>query len=370
MVRIISSVFLAAFSGFQKIYVIKIYELIFGIGAFLALLIAYFTKKNLITLSFYTALSSIIISLFISFHFFFFIKQLKIKKSKKKLDIISFSFLISHGSSFFKAGLISALIMISHNLIISHAVGISPVSSYSLAFRLITVSFLFSYFIGQANVALFGNILSSENISKVHTLYQIQFDLLSAAAGFVVIFLLFFSKDIIELWTHKEDLYAGINVILFLSLYGFFLVFINLYYSLITLVNNSSQLFKIVRYEYILNILLTSVFAKYFNLEGAAFALMLSALFILYFILPITIRNLSYKNLQFNPLYFNKNIIFLILFFVIVTYMTGYFNIPRLYKFFIFSLIVFLYIFCAWNFLMYDSKQLILKRIYRFNKNY
>ncbi len=356
-VRIICSVFLAAFSGFQKPYLVKIYELAYGIASFLALLISLVTKKNLLTLAISTSFCSIFVSLVICTHF----HSLNIQRTKMhgKSKLISMKFLFSHGGTYFKAGFISAAVWLFHNMTISRIVGVSVYPSYSLLFRIVTVAFLFGVFLAQTNVAILGNWVKLKNWSKIKSLYEIQLELFPILAGIIFIFILFFSQNIIEIWTRRSDLYAGLNVVFFLCFYGMLSVYITLCNSLITILNLPNYIYRIAKFEFFLLIFSTFVFTKLFLLPGAAFALALTSFVILYFILIDLLKKITINNIKFDSVVINKKQIYLLLLCISISYLCLILNNDFFSKVIYFIIIIITYLLISLRLISLNSKTFI-----------
>jgi O-antigen/teichoic acid export membrane protein len=360
LVRIICSVFLAAFSGFQRPYLVKLYELAYGIASFLALIISFITKKNLLTLAVSTSFCSIVVSLVICSHFY----SLNIKSAKlyAKSKSVSTKFLLSYGGTYFKAGVISAAVWLSHIMIISRIVGISNYPPYSLVFRLVTVAFLFGVFLAQTNIAIFGNWVKLKNWSKIKSLYEIQLELFPVLAGIIFISILFFSQNIIEIWTRRPDLYAGLNVAFFLSLYGMLSVYINLFNSLLTILNLPNYIYRIAKFEFFLLIFFTFIFTKIFLLPGAAFALALTSFVILYFILIDLVKKITINNIKFDSVLINKKQIYLLLLFISISYLCLILNNEFFSKVIYFVIIIITYLLISLRLISLNSKTFIKEK--------
>jgi O-antigen/teichoic acid export membrane protein len=299
LIRTSLSIALSGFSGFQRVDIVKIYELFAVLTSFAALCWTIYAKEGLVYLAWITSGSSVILSVISFIHFCYKYKNIRKKQYIEKKNI-STSLIVSSSLSFFQIGAAATLVWSTDNIIISNMINVESVAIYAIAFRLFSMGFILFTLINGLLIPLYGNAIANNQWERVQKIYDLQTSILPIIAGAVWIGGLLLSKEIIHLWTGRTDMFGGYLLVFALGGYGFILSFVNINGGLMTAMNFSSNMAKVAWLEAFLNIIFSIALIKMLGIGGAALGTMFAALFCPFILLPKYLSTLSEGRLRIN----------------------------------------------------------------------
>jgi O-antigen/teichoic acid export membrane protein len=367
LLRTSLSIALSAFSGFQRVDIVKLYELMAVLVTFSALCWTIYSKEDLVYLAWVTSGSSVILSVISFIHFCFRYRSISNNRNFEKENISS-RVIVSSSFSFFQIGAAATLVWSTDNLIISNMLNVESVAPYAIAFRLFSMGFILFTLINGLLIPLYGSAVAKNEWVRIQKIYDLQMSVLPIIAGAVWIGGIILSKEIIQLWTGRADMFGGYLLVFALGGYGFILAFVNINSGVMTAMNFSSNMARVAWLEAFLNIIFSLALVKMLGIGGAALGTMFAALLCPFILLPKYLSTLSEARLRFN---FKKSIrqfYFTVLPCVTASMLCIYFVNDAIYKL-IFALVVLLfYSFISWKLLPNDARLFVLQLGKRTNR--
>lgn len=334
LIRLPFQLAMSAFSAYQKLYLAKMYETLIVISNILVLVLSINLKMDIQSFVFFTVLLNLVINVvaFVHARYSFFETSIEENSniSKKSMNII-----LGHSLSFFYIGIATTVVWATDSLVIGNMFTMTDVAIYSVAFKLFTTLFLVFTTISGVMFPLYGKYYAENNWKKINEVYNLNLSILPAIAGLIWIGGIFFSHDIILLWTGKEELYGGLLLMVALGGYGFILSIVNTHANLLSGLNLVKNTVKIGWLEAGLNLILSIISAEYFGLAGIAIGTVLASLLAPFILLPYYISQ-NTDNLVITPVKYLFKILLMSLFFVFIS---GFF--AQYIEFFVFKLVIF-----------------------------
>jgi len=349
---------MSAFSSYQKIYILKIYEIFMSIANIVVLLTAQCLQLRIISYVFFNVLLTNMLYVVALFH-----ARRKLfynnYKTTNHISIKVMSGIFKHSLSFFFIGIASTIVWSTDNIIIGNMLTMEEVTKYSVAFKLYSVSFLLFTSVSGVMFPLYGKYNSEQNWVKINEVYVLNLSILPAIAGLTWIGGNLFSRDIILLWTGKEELYSGTLLMFVLGGYGFVLSIVNTHANLLGGMNLVRNTVKLAWLEALLNLLLSIILVKYLGLAGVALGTFLASFFVPFLLLPYYVNHNTGRKVTL-PL---RNLVkmFLITFlFSVLSAIVEKEVVEFITRLFIFLIISILLILKYWS-LMDKGKRLMVK---------
>lgn len=365
LIKAALSIPLSAFSAFQRVDIVKTYELINVIITFLAMWWTIHIGADIAYLAWVTSIPSVMLSLLSLVHFRYKYNHIREKKDFEPKNV-STRLIVSSSFSFFQVGLASILIWGSGNFIISHMINVESVPPYAICLRLFSVGYMLFNLINGLLLPIYGNALSKNDWVKMQNLYELQISILPIIAGLVWIGGIIFSKDIVHLWTGRDDMYGGFLLAFSLGGYGFILSHVNIYSGIMTALNYSGKIVRISWLEALLNITLSLFFVSMLGLGGAALGAMLAAVCPLY-LMPKYITSLSKGKLKGNLKGNIRQFKFAVLPCVVLASVFVSYIDYFLFSFIFFIFLVIYYMSISWKLLSLETQNFILNMV-KYNK--
>jgi O-antigen/teichoic acid export membrane protein len=362
LIRSSFSIALSAFSGFQRVDIVKFSEIITMLTNFLALFWTIYIEENLVYLAWVTASSSVIISI-IFFMYFFYKYNFISTKCEINSNNVSFNLIILSSFRFFQIGTAATLVWSADNLIISNMMNIDYVAPYSIAFRLFSIGFIAFTLINGLLIPFYGNEISNNRWDKINKIYNLQLTISPIISGFVWIAGILLSKEMIQLWMGRNDMFGGYLLIFSLGGYGYFLSFININSGIMTAMNLSKQLVRVAWLEGFVNITLSIFLIGIFGIGGVALATMIAGIVCPFLLLPKHLSLSSAGKLKFDFKDKLKLFIVNILPFVILSLITSLYVDDLLTKIIISMFIIIIYFIISWLKITDEQKYFLLHSI-------
>ena len=255
---------------------------------FLVLCLVYYAvikfETSILNVAFFYGASNIIISLIFSIIFFY--KRKKIIPSLKSFKKERVRELMGLSIGFFIIQLCMIVIFTTDNLIISNLLGPNSVTNYDIVLKLFQVIVIFSIILLDPFWPLFTDAFQKKDFSWIKNTLK-RLNKLFILVVLITILLLFLTNDIISFWIGKDFLTDQI-----LPYFMAFFVIVRVYPVMYMFFLNAIGKIKLQMYLYIIgaiiNIPLSIVFVKYFNLGVSGVILgTICSIFSMVFILPI-----------------------------------------------------------------------------------
>jgi len=364
LVKLPLNLYMQFFTGMNTIYISEIYQILTAIVNFLAVLITVYFNLEIFTFAILWLSGQLILNISAVFHVL--IKYKFMKKEQHSESDISSKTILKSGFAFFQVGIAATIVWSTDNLVISHFLSPEFVTPYAIGFKIFTYIFMFSAIINGVIGPMYGNAYAKDDWESIKKYTFIIHKLLPILGALVWIFLIFFSKDIIVLWTGNNDAFGGYLLMFSLGLYGYILSFVNTYATLIYSLNYANKTLKIAWGEAILNFIFSIFLIQYFGIGGVALGTALAALSIS-LILPRTIAKLTKGKIIYDFAYTKRHFVFLVVPSIILS--IYFIDFSLMYKIIIFLVIFIIYASYSWKFLSDEDKIILLSFIKKRKRN-
>jgi len=268
----------------------------------------------------------------------------------------SYSHILSTGIRLFFIGIAAMVVWNSDNFVISHYLGFSGVTPYSITFKL---NFIFFNLIFMFNTSVFPIMAKEfgmnnwEWINKTFNTFLIS---TTVIGGFAWIGGIFFLRDLLEIWTSGKG-YAGLLTIWALGGYSYLLSMVNLNAGIITSFNLIKHAAWLGWLEAIIKISFSVLFLKCWGIGGVALGTMVGSLLAPSWILPLWLVRRSGQKLTYNIQFIVTHFIFALLPMIIIGLLTQYYVNYSIYRIVIGCACVATYLFLSLRFTPSDVVQ-------------
>ncbi|MDD3008363.1 MAG: oligosaccharide flippase family protein [Arcobacter sp.] len=362
LIKLPLNLYMQFFTGMNTVYISEIYQIATAIVGFITVLVVVYLDLGILIFVLLWLVGQIIVNIISVFHVF--VKYNYLNKEVKSLQCVTYNDILKSGFAFFQVGIAASLVWSTDNLVISHFLSPELVTPYSIAFKIFTYIFMFSAIINGVIGPMYGNAYANNDWDSIRKFTSVIHKLLPIVGAFVWIFLIFFAKEIIILWTGKEEAFGGYLLIFSLGLYGYALSYVNTYATLVYSLNFANKTLYIAWGEAIVNLLLSIIFIQFLGIGGVALGTALSALFIS-MILPNVIKKITKDEVIYDFKYTRHHFLLLVLPLIILSLYIINLNIIN--KIIIFLLISIIYLFFSWKLLGIDDRNILINIIRRKN---
>lgn len=361
LLKIPLTLYMQFFTGINLVYWSEIYQILTTIVNFAAIVITVYMELDIYMFVILTLGAQLLVNILSVFHVLW-----KYSNAKDVNDVtrVTDKDIIKSGFAFFQVGIAASVVWSTDNLVISHFLSPEDVTSYSIAFRIFTYTFLFSAIINGVVGPMYGHAYAQKEWGKIERITSTILKLLPILGAGVWVFLLFFGKELIFLWTNNEKAFGGYLLIFSLGLYGYILSFVNTYATVIFSLNHSNKILKIVWLEAILNIVFSITLIKFLGIGGVALGTALASFFSAFLFLPGAVAKLTEQKIVYKYSYVKKHFIILVLPSVLMALYSMQID-NLVLKIFIFLIIAFINIFVSWKLFTLDDKKLLIDFIRR-----
>ena len=221
---------------------------------------------------------------------------------------------------------------------------------------------MFSAIVNGVIGPIYGNAYAINDWVSIKKYTSLIHKLLPVLGALVWVFLIFFTKEIIILWTGTEDAFGGYLLMFSLGLYGYILSYVNTYATLVYSLNFANKTLKIAWSEAIVNFIFSIILIQYFGIGGVALGTALAA-FIISLIFPRIISKLTNGEVIYDFTYVKKHFIFLVVPFVLLSIFIIDLNIIS--KIILFTFLLLIYTLVSWRLLAEDDKLVLISIIKR-----
>lgn len=361
LLKIPLTLYMQFFTGINLVYWSEIYQIMTIFLSFFALLITIYMKLDIYWFIILTLSSQLLINVISMIHV---VWQYANWKNNKSFETITNHEILKSGFAFFQVGIAASIVWSTDNLVISHFLSPEYITPYSIAFKIFTYTFLFSAIINGVLGPIYGHAFSQNDWKKIERISSTILKLLPIFGAGVWVFLLFFAKELILLWTHNEMAFGGYLLIFSLGLYGYVLSFVNTYATVLFSLNYAHKILYIAWGEAILNFLFSIILIHLLGLGGVALGTALAAFLSGFIFLPRAIKKLTEENVMYEYDYVKKHFLFLVIPSVLIALLS--IQIEHFYlKIILFLVIVAINIVASWKLLTIEDKTILFNLIRR-----
>lgn len=361
LVKLPLNLYMQFFTGMNTIYISEIYQILTALINFASLLVAIFFNIEIFSFAILWLAGQLLLNIIAVFHVL--IKFAYLKKESDDVSNISNSVILKSGFAFFQVGIAATIVWSTDNLVISHFMSPEFVTPYSIAFKIFTYIFMFSAIINGVISPMYGNAYANNDWKSIKKYTSVIHKVLPILGALVWIFLIFFAKEIILLWTGNKDAFGGYLLIFSLGMYGYILSYVNTYATLMFSLNLAKYTLKIAWGEALLNLILSIILIQYFGVGGVAFATAMASFIACYIFFPRLIKRLTNGEVIYDFTYAKKHFIFLVIPFVLLSILIIDFNLIS--KIIIFIFILSIYSLVSWKLLSENDKLVLFSIIKR-----
>lgn len=352
LIKLPLNLYMQFFTGMNTIYISEIYQILTALINFFSVLVAIFFNIEIFNFVILWLTGQLLLNIIAVFHVL--IKFSYLKNEVDDVSNISNSVILKSGFAFFQVGIAATIVWSTDNLIISHFMSPEFVTPYSIAFKIFTYIFIFSAIINGVIGPMYGNAYAKNDWESIRKYTTLIHKLLPILGALVWIFLIFFAKEIIVLWTGNKDAFGGYLLIFSLGLYGYVLSYVNTYATLLFSLNHAKDTLKIAWSEAILNLILSIILIKIFGIGGVAFATAMASFIACFMFFPRLVKRLTKGEVIYDFNYVKKHFIFLVIPFILLSILI--IDLNFILKIIIFILILLIYILVSWKLLSENDK--------------
>ena len=331
------------FVGMNKVYISEIYQIITLLLNLIIVLVCVYFEFDILLFSILMLSVQVFSNVASLLHVLLKFAYLKYQpKSLKHPDEVSTRKILRSGFAFFQVGVAASVVWSTDNLIISHFLSPEQITPYAIAFKIFAFTLIFSTVINGVIGPLYGNAYSIRDYTTIKKYSSVIFKFLPIVSIFVWMSLLFFSKEVVELWTN-EDSFGGYLLFFSLGFYGYILSYVTTYATVIWSLNKAKKTLFVVWGEAILNLILSIILIQFLGIGGVALATAFSSLLTGFVFLPKMLKKITDGGVSYDFSYIKNQFYFLVMPFITIAVLSIFIQDIKL-KIFLFFLSVALYI--------------------------
>ena len=300
MLRMPLQVAQAAFSGYQQIYLTKIYEMLNVPATFIAVLVGIRFNLGLVHLAYITGGFYFLVSLVSALHLIVrnrrLLSSLSLLYSKK----IRYAAIFRTGMGFLALGLPVTIVWSIDYIIVSRFLGVDHIAAFNFSTKIILIPFLALNLALTVLFPMYGRALAEKRYDWLLKVYDAICFLYPLLAGCIWFVSLAFGQEVIELWSRRNDVYGGYLFSVIYGSYIYILAVVNVNSSFLSGVNNISPLVRVAWYEVVLHVLFGIIMINKLGFVGMGLAILLSSLLTNYLLLPRVISSSTEGKIQFS----------------------------------------------------------------------
>jgi O-antigen/teichoic acid export membrane protein len=289
------SLLTAVYTGFQKVYIDNLFNILLNIINFLVLIVVVFLKGSLI---YYSILwgSALIVFNITKYLYFYFTIYLKIPDESYGRQSFNneteYKTIFLTGIRFFSIGIAATIFWNTDILVISNFISLQLVAPYFITFKLFSVIYGVIFQVNGSIMPLLSKEYGNNNIEWVNKIYSSFLVLMAFLGGATWIGSILFFRDLITLWTNSSS-YAGLLVVISLGGYSYLMSMSVLNIGIVNSFNFKGFAPFIAWGEAIIKILFSIWLGQNWGLAGVALGTFLGSLLSPTWSLPVMIKKHS-----------------------------------------------------------------------------
>ncbi|MBE3022561.1 oligosaccharide flippase family protein [Campylobacter sp. 7477a] len=362
LIKLPLGLYMQFFTGINMVYITEVYSIITAIAGFIITLVVVYLDLGILFFVLLWLSGQLIVNIISVFHVVFGYGYFN--KEEKGSHEITYSDILKSGFAFFQVGIAASLVWSADNLIISHFLSPDFVTPYSIAFKIFTYVFIFSAIINGVIGPMYGNAYANNDWNAIRKFTFTIHKILPILGAYTCVFLIFFTKEIVILWTGKNEAFGGYLLVVSLGLYGFFLSYVNTYATLLYSLNLANKILYIAWGEAIVNLLLSIVLIQLLGIGGVALGTAMSALFVL-LLLPKAIKKATKGEIVYDLKYGKKHFLLIVFPLILLSFICV--DLDIINKMIIFIMVSIFYLLFSWRLLESNDINFLLKAISRKN---
>jgi O-antigen/teichoic acid export membrane protein len=269
------------YSGFQKVYIENIFNVVLNILNFLVLIIVILLKGNLIGYALVWGISLVVFNL-TKFLFFYFAVYLRIPVEESQTHgndgvETEYKTIFITGIRFFFIGIAAMIVWNSDIFVISNFISLKSVASYFVTIKLFSIFFQVIFQINGSIMPVLAKEYGNNNWEWINSIYGNLLVFISIIGGVCWIGGILFFRDFITLWAGTSN-YAGLLIVIAFGGYTYLLSMVNLNSGVIYAFNYSRNAPIVAWAEALVKIVLSIVLVKYWGVVGVALGSLLGSL--------------------------------------------------------------------------------------------
>ena len=311
LIKLPLNLYMQFFTGMNMVYISEIYTLFMTLSDLAIILTAVYLHLDILMFAALMLLGQLLLNIMVVVHVLIKFSYLKSEKSYG-VDIKK-NMVIKTGFYFFQMGVLASVVGATDNLIISHYLSPEYVVLYSITFKIFLYFTMCTVIINGVLGPSYGNAYSFGDWDEIQQYLSLSMKLLPAFSGLIWFFLLFYAKEIVEVWLGGAAGFGGYLLIFSLGLYSYILAYASSYATLIYSFNIAQKALKIFWLEAVLNLFLSLLLIQHLGISGVALGTALAAIFSVFIFLPSTINKSIGDKIVFSYDYSVKHFSFLII---------------------------------------------------------
>jgi len=313
----------SVFNGFQRLYILKIFDTLFLFLSFATLLATVVIKGTLWHFVFLNGCARLLVSIAKLLYFWLIISR---QERAKDVQVVcegtaginpetSYGLIFFTGSKMVLIGIAAMVVWHTDNLVISHFLGIEHVAAYSVTFRIFYVFFSMIAILNGAILPLIAREMSIGNWEWINKVFSMLFKLMGLVGGLFWLGSVLFLRDFIIFWAGFDG-YAGLLVLVVLGAYSYLMSMANLSAGVAMAMNYVNEVAWAGWLEAFVKIVSSILLLKVLHLAGVAMGTFLGSLAGPIVFLPLMLSRRKDNRLEYDTGFVIKHLLLVIFPFV------------------------------------------------------
>ncbi len=309
----------SVFNGFQRLYILKFFDMLFLFMSFAVLLITVFRQGALWYFVFLNGCARLFVSIAKLLYFWLIIcKECQTQLEPCSSDLIvdsnpetSYGLILATGLKMVMISVAAMFVWHSDNLLISHFLGLGHVAEYSVTFRIFYAFFSMIAVLNGAILPLIAKEMSIGNWEWINKVFSMLFKLMALVGGLFWLGSIVFLRDFIVFWAGSDG-YAGLVVLVILGAYSYLMSMANLSAGVAIAMNYVNEVALAGVLEAVIKIVSSVVLIRGFHLAGVAVGTVFGSLAGPILFLPLMLARRKENRLKYAPSFVVKHLLFVI----------------------------------------------------------
>jgi len=360
VLNLLFSLVSAAFISFQKAYIENIFQATIPLANLISLLLVIEFKGNLESFAYYSGIAMLLINVIKAFTFLILSRRWVDKDKQSHGSSLAsgegYREIIVTGFRFFFMSLAVVLWWNTDNILIAKFLTLEQVATYSITFKLFAIAYALMNMLSASLNPILAKEYGLKNWEWINKVYFLAIEYTSFLGGLICIGTILFSHEVIILWTGEIG-YAGLETVVGLAVYTYFLSVNNIDAGIINTCNYVKRISWVYMLSSLIKVIVSVALIQVFGLVGVVLGTLIASALFTSWIFPLWIKKYSNDRIKSRALTTYKNFLFLAPFISISILVSLYIPVGTLEKYLISFILLIIYSVCVYK---NSSKEAVL----------
>ncbi|MFC1551709.1 lipopolysaccharide biosynthesis protein [Candidatus Latescibacterota bacterium] len=356
--------FLSTFVALQEKHWERFYFALTTIFGLVALVITIYIKGGLLTLAMLRGLSNMTFGILSGFHLLYVHPDIRLWHGLRErvLGAPSVLFILKSSAYFFTSSIAAIIIWNTDNIVISHFLGPSMVTTYAITFKLFLVGTTFFTLVNNVLLPIYARAAGMKQFEWIQKTYISSIDISMIIGGLIWVGGLAFAQDIINVWV-GPTVNGSVLLIIALGGYCYSLCICNTHFIILSSINAMKNVVIISWFEAATNIGISIALIGHLGISGVALGTFFAPLISSFWLLPIDIAFQTKGKVRFKYRQITSHMVLVLFPALVVVYIL---NIKGPYGWSgicIKAVVIIIYLGCSWCIIPRDQRRFIRNKI-------